>query len=301
MTTATVNPNAASGESPVYREKNWRHIVGRVIYHVLVMAFALLMIYPIVWMALSSFKPTETVFSTAGQLIPTEWTGANYLNGLKGFMGTSYLRFMGNSLLIAVIATAGTIASSAITAYALSRLKFPGRKVLFVAMLVSMMLPAQVLMVPQYIWYQKLGWTNSYLPLILPYCFAIQGFFIYLIMNFIDGIPRSLDEAAKIDGCSYYGIFFRVICPLITPAVVTGCIFSFMWRWDDFLSALLYVNKTEWYPVSLALKLFSDPSSGSDYGAMFAMATISIMPSVLIFLFFQKYLVQGVATSGLKG
>ncbi|OZG63411.1 ABC transporter, permease protein [Bifidobacterium lemurum] len=304
MTTATLNPTPAhKADVPVHasRETNWRHIAGRVVYHVFVMAFALLMIYPIIWMVFSAFKPTDTVFATAGQLIPTEWTLDNFVNGLKGFMGTGFVRFMGNSLLIAVIATAGTIASSAITAYALSRLRFPGRRILFVAMLVSMMLPAQVLMVPQYIWYQKLGWTDSYLPLIVPYCFAIQGFFIYLIMNFIDGIPRSLDEAAKIDGCSYYGIFFRVIVPLITPAVVTGCIFSFMWRWDDFLSALLYVNKTEWYPVSLALKLFSDPSSGSDYGAMFAMASISILPSVLIFLFFQKHLVQGVATSGLKG
>lgn len=273
----------------------------RILYHVIVMLCALLMVYPIVWMVLSSFKPTATVLATSGQLIPTQWTLDNYFNGFKGFAGTSFFRYIGNSLFISITATIGTIASSAIVAYAISRLKFPGRRILFVAMLLSMMLPAQVLMVPQYLWYQKLGWTNSYLPLIVPYCFAIQGFFIYLIMNFIDGIPRSLDEAAKLDGCSYYGIFFRVICPLITPAVVTGCIFSFMWRWDDFLSALLYVSDTERYPVSLALKLFADPSSSSDYGAMFAMASVSILPSVLIFLFFQRYLVEGVSTSGLKG
>ncbi|ATO42323.1 ABC transporter permease [Bifidobacterium asteroides DSM 20089] len=265
------------------------------------MLCALLMIYPIVWMVLSSFKPTASVLATSGQLIPSHWTLENYINGFKGFAGTSFLRYIGNSLFISIVATVGTIASSAIVAYALSRLRFPGRRVLFVAMLLSMMLPAQVLMVPQYLWYQKLGWTDSYLPLIVPYCFAIQGFFIYLIMNFIDGIPRSLDEAAKLDGCSYYGIFFRVVCPLITPAVVTGCIFSFMWRWDDFLSALLYVSDTERYPVSLALKLFADPSSSSDYGAMFAMASVSILPSILIFLFFQRYLVEGVSTSGLKG
>jgi multiple sugar transport system permease protein len=120
-------------------------------------------------------------------------------------------------------------------------------------------------------------------------------------MNFIDGVPKSLDEAAKIDGCSYYQIFTRIIFPLITPALVTGCIFSFMWRWDDFLSALLYVNDSAKYPVSLALKLFSDPGSSSDYGAMFAMASVSLIPSILIFFFFQKYLVEGVSTSGLKG
>lgn len=274
-----------------------RHIV----YHVLVCAFALLMLYPIAWMFFSSFKPTNTVFSTAGQLIPSTWTIDNYVHGFAGFSGVSFWRYLGNSLFIATTATVGTVASSAIVAYALKRLHFHGRKVLFVAMMITMMLPAQILLVPQYLWYQKLGWTNSYMPLIVPYCFAIQGFFVYLIMNFIDGIPLSLDEAAKLDGCSYYGIFFRVILPLLKPALVTSFIFSFMWRWDDFLSALMYVSDTEKYPVALALKLFSDPGSTSDYGAMFAMCCVSLIPSILIFLFFQRYLVNGVSTSGLKG
>ena len=213
----------------------------------------------------------------------------------------TFATFYGNSILIAALATFGTIISSAIVAYGFARFKFRGKGILFSAMLLSMMLPAQVLMIPQYLWYQKLGWVGSYLPLIVPYFFATQGFFVYLISNFISGIPVELDEAAKIDGCSYWGIFVRIIVPLIKPAVVTGCIFSFMWRWDDFLSALLYVNKTSMYPVSLALKLFCDPGSSSDYGAMFAMATLSILPSVLIFIFFQKYLVEGISTSGLKG
>ena len=145
----------------------------------------------------------------------------------------------------------------------------------------------------------ELGGTN--LPLIVPYCFAIQGFFVYMMTNFIEGIPRELDEAAKIDGCSYYTIFTKIIFPLMVPTMITGCIFSFMWRWDDFLGALLYVNKTEKYPVSLALKMFCDPSSSSDYGAMFAMATLSILPAVLIFFCLQRYLVEGISTSGLKG
>ncbi len=168
-------------------------------------------------------------------------------------------------------------------------------------MLLSMMLPAQVLMIPQYLWYNHLHWVGSYLPLIVPYCFAIQGFFVYLMVNFIEGIPRELDEAATIDGCSYYTIFVRIIMPLFVPAMITATIFSFIWRWDDFLSALLYVNDSAKYPVSLALKLFCDPSSSSDYGAMFAMAALSIMPVMLIFIFLQKYLVEGIATSGLKG
>jgi len=252
-------------------------------------------------MVMSSFKDTNTIFTTAGQLIPEKFVFSNYINGWKGFAKITFAVFFKNSLFISVVATLGTVFSSALVAYGLARCRFFGRKALFVAMLLSMMLPAQVLMIPQYLWYQKLGWVGSYIPLIVPYCFAIQGFFVYLLINFIDGIPRELDEAAKIDGCSYYGIFSRIIMPLITPALITASIFSFMWRWDDFLSALLYINESAKYPVSLALKLFCDPGSSSDYGAMFAMATLSILPAVIIFICLQKYLVEGISTSGLKG
>lgn len=275
--------------------------IGTICYHIIVCGFGLVMIYPLVWMVMSSFKETNTIFTTAGQLIPEKFVFTNYANGWKGFAKITFATFFKNSLFIAIVATAGTVFSSALVAYGLARCKFFGKKILFVAMLLSMMLPAQVLMIPQYLWYQKLGWVGSYKPLILPYFFAIQGFFVYLMINFIDGIPRELDEAAKIDGCSYYSIFSRIILPLISPALITASIFSFMWRWDDFLSALLYINESAKYPVSLALKLFCDPGSSSDYGAMFAMATLSILPAVLIFICLQKYLVEGISTSGLKG
>ena len=253
------------------------------------------------WMVMSSFKETNTIFATAGSLIPEKFVLENYANGWKGFGNVSFSTFFKNSLFISIVATIGTVFSSALAAFGFSRCRFKGRKFLFAAMLVTMMLPAQVLMIPQYLWYQKLGWVGTYIPLIVPYFFAIQGFFVYLMINFIDGIPKELDEAAKIDGCSYYSIFTRIIFPLIKPALVTAGIFSFMWRWDDFLSALLYVNNSAKYPVSLALKLFCDPGSSSDYGAMFAMATLSVLPAVIIFIFFQRYLVEGIATSGLKG
>ena len=278
-----------------------KRAVKAVIYHILVFAVGLVMIYPLIWMVMSSFKPTNTIFQTAGSLIPETFTFENYINGWKGFAKVTFATFFKNSLFISVVATIGTVISSAIVAYGFARFKFKGKKLLFSAMLLSMMLPAQVLMIPQYLWYQKLNWVGSYMPLIVPYFFAIQGFFVYLISNFISGIPRDLDEAAKIDGCSYVSIFTKIILPLIKPALVTAGIFSFMWRWDDFLSALLYVNKSATYPVSLALKLFCDPGSSSDYGAMFAMASLSILPSVLIFIFFQRYLVEGISTSGLKG
>ena len=163
-----------------------------------------------------------------------------------------------------------------------------------------MMLPFQVVMIPQYIIFNKLGWVGSYLPIIVPQWFG-QGFFIFLNIQFIKGIPMDLDEAARMDGCSTYTIFFRIILPLIKPSLVTSAIFSFMWRWDDFLAALLYLSDPLKYPVSYALKMFSDPTAGSDWGAMFAMATLSLIPIFVIFLTMQKYLVEGIESTGIKG
>lgn len=275
--------------------------IKEVIYHVLVIAGALVMIYPLLWMVLSSFKPTETILKTANQIIPTTWTLANYKQGWKGFMGYSFATFFANSFFISIASTFGTLISSSFVAFALQRLKFKLRGVIFVLVLSTMMLPAQILMIPQFMWYRHLNWVGTYFPMILPYFFAVQGFFVYLIMNFIGGIPKSLDEAAKIDGCSYYGIFFRVVLPLIVPALITSAIFSFIWRWDDYLSALLYVNRANMRPISMALKLFNDPGSGSDIGSTLAMSTLSIVPATIIFLIFQKSLVEGIASTGIKG
>ena len=270
------------------------------IYHALVMLLGVVMVYPLVWMIMSSFKPTNTVFTTAGSLIPTVWTIDNYVNGLKGFGGIPFTRFFLNSFFISITATIGTVASSALVAYSFSRLPFRGRGLLFAAMLVTMMLPAQVLMVPQYLWYNKLGWVNSYMPMIVPYFFATQGFFVYLNVNFINGIPRDLDEAARIDGCSWYGIFVYILIPMIIPALVTVGILTFINAWGDFMGSLLYLNEPSMYTVAYALKLFSD-SAGTDFGATFAMSVLSLVPILIIFFFFQKQLVEGISTQGLKG
>ncbi|MFR6368615.1 MAG: carbohydrate ABC transporter permease [Gemmiger formicilis] len=213
--------------------------VGSIVYNVVVCFFGLIMLYPLVWMVMSSFKETSTIFTTVGSLIPEKATLENYVNGWKGFGKVSFGTFFSNSMFISVIATVGTVISSSLVAYGFARCKFQGRGLLFAAMLVSMMLPAQVLMIPRYLWYPK-SWAGSapIQPLIVPYFFfAIQGTFVYLILNFIGGIPKDLDEAARIDGCSYFGIYLRIILPLIVPALITAGIFSFMWRWDDFLSA----------------------------------------------------------------
>lgn len=273
-----------------------KKITGRIF----IVLGGLIMVYPLIWMVMSSFKENNEIFSSAINLIPTHWKVENYSNGWRGFGGISFSTFFKNSFFITVVGTVGSVFSSAFAAYGFARLKYAGRSFWFICMLLTMMLPFQIIMIPQYIIFNKLDWVNTFLPLIVPSFFG-GAFFIFLIIQFIYGIPRDLDEAAKIDGCSYYGIFFRIILPLIVPALVTSAIFSFMWKWDDFLGALLYLNKPSLYPVSLALKMFADPTSVQDWGALFAMATLSVLPIFAIFIFFQKYLVEGISTEGLKG
>ena len=184
--------------------------ISNIIYHVLVCAFGLVMIYPLVWMVMSSFKDTNTIFTTATSLIPEKFTLQNYVNGSKGFAKVGFEPSLRTPLFISITATIGTMYFlPSVVAYGFARCKFPRQKASLRSNVVSMMLPAQVLMIPQYLWYQKLNWVGTNLPLIVPYCFAIQGFFVYMMTNFIEGIPRELDEAAKIDGCSYYTIFTK--------------------------------------------------------------------------------------------
>lgn len=271
-----------------------------VIYHIFVFAFALVMIYPVLWMIFGSFKTSNEILHSAQRLLPEVFSLQNYVTGWKGFAGFGFSTFFKNSFFIAATATVGAVISSAIVGFGFARCDFPLKKFWFGCMLLSMMLPFQVIMIPQYILFNRLGWIGTYLPLIVPQ-FCAQGFFIFLNVQFIKGIPIELDEAARIDGAGIVQIFTKIILPLIKSSIVTSAIFSFMWRWDDFLAALLYLNKPSKYPVSLALKLFSDPTSGSDWGAMFAMATLSLLPIFVIFLTMQKYLVEGIASTGIKG
>lgn len=272
-----------------------------VLYHVFVCALGFVMIYPLLWMLSSSLKQSSTIYQTLTQLIPTEPTLENYVNGWKGFSHTTFGVFIKNTVLVSVTATIGAVLSSLMVAYSLSRLRFRLRKPLFALVILTMMLPEQIMMIPQYLWYNQLGWINTYLPLIVPHFFAVAGFFTYVFMNFMDGIPHELDEAASLDGCSKFTLFSRIIVPLTTPAIATVTILSFINRWNDYMSPLLYIKRTQNYTISIALKLYLDSTSSSDYGAMFAMAIISLIPLFVIFISMNKYLVNGVATSGIKG
>ncbi len=274
--------------------------VRKTMYHVLVIAFGFLMIYPVLWMISGSLKDNSEILRGSLSLIPKTLKLSNYTTGWSGFAGTTFATFFKNSFVITVISTIGTVVSSLLVSYSFSRIKYRGRGVLFVCMLATMMLPGQVIMIPQFLLWYNLGLVPGYLPLIVPY-FCGQAFFIYQMMQFMKGIPRDLDEVATIDGCSKYTVFTRIIVPLMKPSIVTTVIIQFYWKWDDYMGPLLYLSTPDSYTVSLAIKNFADAASTTDYGAMFAMSTLSMIPVFLIFLVFNKYLVEGISTSGLKG
>jgi len=258
------------------------------------------MIYPVLWMIMGSFKTNYEILNESLKFMPNAFSLDNFSRGWRGFGNLSFALFFLNSFVITTLATAGTTISSSLVAYAFARIRFPGRKLLFSCMMATMMLPAQVVMIPQYILFRGFNLINTYVPLILPAWFG-SAFFTFMMMQFIQGLPRELDEAAIIDGCSRYSIYTRIILPLISPALITTIIINFYWKWDDFMGPLIYLSRPRLFPVSLAIKLFADSSSQTDFGAMFAMSSLSLLPVFLIFLFFNKYLMEGISTSWLKG
>lgn len=271
-----------------------------ILYHLIILILGIAMFYPVLWLISSSFKVEETIFRNAHTLIPWDFTLENYLIGWQGFGQINFGTFFKNSFIITGISTLGQIFCSAAVAYGFARIKFRGKAILFAIMIATMILPAQVLMIPQYILFNSLGWINTFLPLILPRFFAMP-FFVFLVYQFVQGIPKELDEAARIDGCGVYNIFFKLILPNIKPAMITTFIFSFYWTWQDFFGPLLYIQSVDKYPVSLALRLFSDPSTITNWGGMFAMSVLSLLPVLIIFVVFQRHLVEGISTTGLKG
>ncbi len=200
-----------------------------------------------------------------------------------------------NSFIITGLSTLGAVLMSSLTAYGFSRIRFRGSTFWYSCMFLTLMLPYQVVMVPQFILFSRFGWINTFLPLIVPH-WGGGAFFIFMMVH---GIPKELDESAMIDGCNKFMIFSRILFPMIKPALISSAIFSFYWRWEDFLGPLLYLNRPRTFTVSLAMRMFADPTS-ADWGAIFAMGTLSLLPSLIIFFIFQKYIVEGIATTGLK-
>ncbi|MBF8193552.1 carbohydrate ABC transporter permease [Nonomuraea sp. K274] len=267
--------------------------------HLLVVVGALVMLYPLFWLISSSFKPNDEIFADPG-LMPETVVADNYATGWTA-LGVPFSGFFANSFLIAAATVAGNVMSCSMAAYAFARLSFRFRRLWFAIMMMSIMLPIHVLIVPQYTLFKYLGWIDTFLPLIVPKFLAVDGFFIFLMVQFIRSLPRELDQAARIDGCGPILVYWKIILPLSRPALITTAIFTFIWTWDDFFSQLVYLSDVSTYTVPLALRAFLDSSGGSTWGPMLAMAVLSLIPVLGFFLIFQRRITEGISTSGLKG
>ncbi|MER7797540.1 carbohydrate ABC transporter permease [Microbacterium sp. NPDC096154] len=272
--------------------------LGALSKHVLLVLGALLMLYPVLWMVASSLRPNDAIFRDPS-LILRDFEIANYVNGWNAF-AQPFGHYLVNSAVVVLGCIVGNLVSCSLAAYAFARLEFRSKRLWFAIMLVTIMLPIHVIIVPQYIIFSQLDWVNTYLPLIVPKLLATDAFFVFLMVQFIRGIPRELDEAALIDGAGHFRTFAQVILPLMVPALGTTAIFTFIWTWNDFFSQLIYLTKPEGYTTPIALRAFVDQQAATDWGSVFAMSVVSLLPVFLVFLFGQRFLVKGIATTGGK-
>ena len=274
--------------------------INRLFTNIFIIVLGVGMLYPILWLIGASFKPSNMIFTDPG-FWPQVFTLENYSKGWQGIGIVGFGTFFLNSFTICILSSIANVMFCSLTAYAFARLNFIGKKFWFALMLVTLMLPAHVTTIPRYIMFRTFGWINSFLPIIVPKFFATDAFFIFLLVQFIRGLPRDIDESATIDGCSKFGIYTKIILPLTVPALITTVLFSFLWTWDDFFNQLLYLTSPDKYTVPMGLRLFLDASGVSSWGPMFAMSVLSLVPAFILFFSLQKYFVRGIATTGIKG
>ena len=268
--------------------------------HVMLLVLLALMLYPVLWMLASSFRPVDEIFSADG-LLPVHPTLRNYVEGWRFFGDRTFGTFFVNSFVLSTIAIMGNLVSCSMAAYAFARLRFPGKPVLFAIMLGTIMLPIHAQLVPQYIVFLRFGWVDTILPMVVPKLLATDSFFIFLMVQFMRSLPRELEQAAQIDGASFWQRYFLIVLPLARPALVTTAVFTFIAAYNDYFSQLIYLTSPEKLTVPLALRLFIDSGGGtSNYGGLFAMSVLSLVPVIGFFLASQRLLVQGFATSGFK-
>jgi multiple sugar transport system permease protein len=275
-----------------------RKRVVSILIHVALIGASILMLYPLLWMLAASFRPENEIFTSAS-IIPSSWSIDSYFRGWNG-LRTSFGTFFTNSFIISILSVCGNVLACSMAAFAFARLQFRGRNFWFAMMLMTLMLPYQVTLIPQYVLFRQLGWVNTFLPLVVPKFLAADGFFIFLMVQFFRGLPKELDEAAQMDGCSPWRIYWKIIIPLSMPVLATAAIFTFIWTWDDFFGPLIYLSEMRQYTVMLGLRTFTDSTGTSDYGGLFAMSVLSLVPIFLFFLFFQRLLIEGIATTGMK-
>ncbi|GHH29553.1 carbohydrate ABC transporter permease [Lentzea cavernae] len=266
--------------------------------HVGLVLIGFVMLYPVLWMVASSLRPGDEIFRSSGLILDGLQT-ENYTEGWNA-LTPSFGTYLLNSAVLVLGCIVGNLVSCSMAAYAFARLQFTGKRWWFGIMLGTIMLPIHVIIVPQYVLFSNIGWVNTFLPLIVPKILATDAFFVFLMVQFIRGLPRELDEAARIDGCGHPRIFLRIILPLMTPALATTTIFTFIWTWNDFFSQLIYLTDPDMYTVPVALRSFVDSTVATSWGSQFAMSVVSLLPIFLAFLIGQRYLVKGIATTGGK-
>lgn len=271
---------------------------NKLLTHAILLLFSAVMFYPVIWWIGASFK--TNVELSLPTLFPSTFQWSNYSDGWVALPKYTFTYFYINSLKLTIATTVLTVISSSLVAFGFGRLNFPLKKMWFSLLLLTIMLPSQVTLIPQYAMFHKFNWVNTYLPFIVPSAMG-GAFFIFLLIQFIRGLPGELDESAKIDGCTWFGIYWRIIMPLMKPALITVMIFSFLWHWEDYFGPLIYLNTVDKFTVPLALRMFIDTQAAVSWGQVLAMSLLSIIPQVLLFFAAQRYFVEGIATSGLKG
>ena len=276
-------------------------VIGKTLSYAFLLLFALLMIYPLLWLFFSSFKSDIEIFASTS-LLPESWSFSSYTQGWSVMSGLyTYSLFYLNTFRLVIPTVIFTILSSILVAYGFARYQFPLKNVMFMLVLSGLLLPQEILMVPRYMMFRSLGWIDSYLPFIIPAMFATYPFFIYMFIQFFRGIPKELDESARIDGCNSIGVLTRIIIPNAKPAIFTATIFQFLWRWNDFYNPLIYISSVRKYPVALILRTYLDQSDRIFWNRVLAMSMLSMVPCIIIFALFQRYIVEGVVTTGIKG
>jgi multiple sugar transport system permease protein len=282
------------------RRRFWSRQLKALAMHALLIALLGIMLYPVIWMVFSALRPEAEIFGNMG-FIPTTWTLENFVRGWQLYGDLTFTQFYINSFIVAGLAIVGNLLACSMAAYAFARLEFTGKWWLFGIMLLTMMLPIHVQLIPQYIFFLNIGWVNTILPLVVPKFLATDAFFIFLMVQFMRSLPIELEQAAVVDGASYWQRYWRIILPLSMPALATTAVFTFINTYNDFFSQLIYLTDTSRMTVPVALRLFLDPSGGSSsFGGLFAMVLVSIGPVLGFFLASQRLLTKGIATQGFK-
>jgi len=281
----------------IFQSKYKREIITKLLAYILLGTASIILLIPIIWMITTALKPLDEVYIFPPTWIPKQILWGNFIEALTFLPFSIYFK---NTAIITLLSMLGQLMSSSVVAYGFARLRAKFRDVLFMLVLATMMLPSQVTMIPLFILFKTLGWVDTFKPLIVPNFFG-NAFFIFLLRQFYMTIPTELDDAAKIDGCGYFGIYQRILLPLIKPALATIAIFSFMWGWNDFMGPLIYLNSPEKLTVALGLSRFTGVYGSTAWNLLMAASLVAVLPCIVLFFFAQRYFIQGIVITGLKG